>query len=63
MDIQALEPTSDCTGSIRLGPRNTKTLLELVVEQPSPRLVRLEPLAIDDQLRNGSLADVPNQFI
>jgi hypothetical protein len=37
--------------------------MELVEEQAAAGGVGLEPFAVDDQLRDGALADVANDFI
>ena len=49
-------------GTAASGARNPEALVELVEEQAAARRVGLEPLAVDDQLRNGALADVANDF-
>lgn len=60
-------PTSDCT-ELGLGPAallawDVEALVELVVEQAAAGRVGLEPLAIDDELRDGALADVAEDFV
>ena len=47
----------NCTRGRRLFARNSKADAEFVDEQAAAGLVGLEPFAIDDQLRNGALAD------
>ena len=37
--------------------------MELVKEQAAAGAIRLEPLAINDQLRDGALANVANELI
>jgi hypothetical protein len=36
--------------------------MQLVEEQAAPRLIGLEPFAIDDQLRDGTLAHMAEDF-
>ena len=36
--------------------------MELVEEEPATGDVRLEPLAVDDELGNGALADLADEF-
>ncbi len=50
------EPAINCTRLRRLSARNSEAPVQFVDQQAAARLVGLEPLAIDHQLRNGALA-------
>ena len=42
---------------------DSEALLQLIVQQPATRFVRLKPLPVDDQLRDGPFADVANHLV
>ena len=46
----------------RLEARNSEPLAQLVIKQAAAGLIRLEPFAIDNELWNGTLANVANHF-
>ncbi len=48
----------DCTSRRTLGARNSEPLVQLVIKQAPARFIRLEPLAVNHQLRNSALAHV-----
>ena len=54
--------TLDCTRHEPSGARNPQTLVQLIDQQPSARLVGLEPLAVYHQLRNSPLAHTAHQL-
>lgn len=60
--MQQAVPTLDCTRETESGARDSETLVQLVIEQPVARPVRLKPLAVDDQLRDGPLAYVAHNL-
>jgi hypothetical protein len=41
---------------------NPKALVQLIIKQPAPRLVRLKPLAIDHELRHRPFTDMSNEL-
>jgi len=45
-----------------LDPANSQPHLQFIQKQAAPRFVGLEPLSVDDQLRNRALANVANHF-
>ena len=48
----------NCTRVTALGVRDSETLVEFVEEKATAGGVGLKPLAIDDELGDGALADV-----
>src|ERR1019366_2363354 len=48
--LHAPMPTLDCTRKNCSGMSNPKALVQLIVKQPAPRLVRLKPLAVNHEL-------------
>ena len=52
----------DCTRVTALGVRDSETLVEFVEEKATAGGVGLKPLAIDDELGDGALADVTKHF-
>jgi hypothetical protein len=48
----------DCVRGVASGVRDSQAFVELVDEKAAAGGVGLKPLAVDDELRDGSLADV-----
>ena len=42
--------------------RNPEALVQLIKKKPATRLVGLKPFAVNDQLRNGALAYIAQNF-
>ena len=57
-----LDSIVDCTREAGLSARNSEADEQLVDEQAAAGLGGLEPFAIDDELGDGALADVIDDF-
>ena len=52
----------DCTRDAASGVRDSQAFVEFIKEKASARGVGLKPLSVDDELGDGSLADVTKHF-
>jgi hypothetical protein len=46
-----------------VGPSHAKEFGHFLVEKAMSCTVRLDPLAVEDELRNGPLSDMPDNFL